>query len=316
MHSKKQLSSIELTLTVVIGLSLVYFLGALSSALLFQWLEGSETALEASLLRKGPGKLMRRCATLWAIPFVIYLFRRLNWGGWSDAGFTIPPAPFDRKKTAHTVGRSFVLGMLSLGAAVTVMFLLGTREFVEFTKAAVLLHALRVTFQCIAVSILEETLARGILFRTVSRIWGCWPAAIFLSLLTGVMHFMEPAASAYQGESVMQDTLNSLGSLLTSIGRTPELPLRVVNLTLMGLALSAAVIRTRTIWVAAGLHAGWVWIKLMNGFSSNTSKTVEAPLWLGNRSDATDGLLCSVMLISFLLIFAITTPKALRSKSL
>lgn len=78
--------------------------------------------------------------------------------------------------------------------------------------------------------IFEELLFRGVLFRSVEDLFGSWIALAVSSLVFGVVHLMNPAATL-------------TGALYISVEA--------------GLLLAAAYMLTRRLWLSIGFHMAW-----------------------------------------------------------
>ena len=110
--------------------------------------------------------------------------------------------------------------------------------------------------------IFEELLFRGILHKSVEDIFGSWAGIAASSLVFGLLHLLNPAA-----------TLG--GAIYISIEA--------------GLLLSAAYMVTRRLWIGIGLHMGWnyfqsaVFSGVVSGSVSDPGllkATIEGPEWL------------------------------------
>jgi membrane protease YdiL (CAAX protease family) len=85
----------------------------------------------------------------------------------------------------------------------------------------------------------EEIVFRGYPMQTLMRGVGTWPAILIMSAIFGLLHAMNPDSTAFG----------------------------VFNTILAGILLSAAYLRTRSLWLAYGVHAGWnVGLGIVLGF--------------------------------------------------
>jgi membrane protease YdiL (CAAX protease family) len=75
----------------------------------------------------------------------------------------------------------------------------------------------------------EEIVFRGYPLQVLMRGMGAWPAILLMSVLFGILHAGNPNASA----------------------------LGIINTILAGIWLSAAYLKTRSLWFPYGLHLGW-----------------------------------------------------------
>jgi membrane protease YdiL (CAAX protease family) len=170
-----------------------------------------------------------------------------------------------------------------------------------------LAHAALFVVSCLAVSLIEETLARGILFRSLARVWTPLWAAVVISAVFGTAHYLRPLREAFTDGPLFATTWAVLSSMPDYAAGVPLVGLRMFNLFLMSMVLCAFVVRTRTIWLAVGTHAGWVWVKRMNDYLSDSARDVSVPLWLGQKTDGTDSLLATAFLL-LLMAWALWAP--------
>jgi membrane protease YdiL (CAAX protease family) len=159
--------------------------------------------------------------------------------------------------------REWAIGAL-LGAglytacAVSLM-LLGYYKIEGFNPVVFLLPNIAMAIKS---GIFEELLFRGILHKSVEDMFGSWAGIAASSLVFGLLHLLNPAA-----------TLG--GAIYISIEA--------------GLLLSAAYMVTRRLWICMGLHMGWNYFQsaVFSGVVSGSvtepgllKATIEGPEWL------------------------------------
>lgn len=159
--------------------------------------------------------------------------------------------------------REWAMGAL-LGAglytacAVSLM-LLGFYKIEGFNPVVFLLPNLAMAIKS---GIFEELLFRGILHKSVEDMFGSWAGIAASSLVFGLLHLLNPAA-----------TLG--GAIYISIEA--------------GLLLSAAYMVTRRLWICMGLHMGWNYFQsaVFSGVVSGSvtdpgllRATIQGPEWL------------------------------------
>lgn len=247
------------------------------------------------LLDRGPGKLMRRVTMMLVVIGLTGLLRCAQWNGWRDNGlWLVDETPPWRRDLATGFG----LGVLTLGGLMLLGLLTGARildpDHSPFVFLGVLLLLL---LKSAVIAVVEETLARGILLRVLLRMWPLWAAALFVSGIFAGGHFLKPQDAAF-GSPGLWAPIQSMFDYAAGI---PMIGWRLLNMTLMSLVLCVVVIRNKTIWLAAGLHAGWVWTK--GGGGKLLSFDGDAPYdwFMGRRSDFTDSALCSLTLLVLLM---------------
>lgn len=153
---------------------------------------------------------------------------------------------------------AFLGASLYTACAVSLM-LLGYYKVEGFNPVVFLLPNLAMAIKS---GIFEELLFRGILHKSVEDIFGSWAGIAASSLVFGLLHLLNPAA-----------TLG--GAIYISIEA--------------GLLLSAAYMVTRRLWICMGLHMGWNYFQsaIFSGVVSGSvsdpgllKATIEGPEWL------------------------------------
>ncbi len=268
------------------------------SVLVHQGLAGAEGGVAGFIVEKGPHKVMRRVMTFVVLPFIPLLLREMGWRGRRDCGWSRAPGRVFDSEWKRDLGAGFLIGVLSLGIMIVAARLAGTREPVPMTDwlgelPMVALFAI----SAVVIAMVEETAVRGVLYRLLERLYRIWPAALASSLLFAYLHFMKADPSVYGDGPVLQETWGALVSAATGPFWREGIAFRFINLSLMGVALCLMVARTRTIWMAAGAHGAWVWVRRLNDAVSEGLWDVPHGYWIGHRSDSTDSAMTSVVLI-------------------
>lgn len=124
------------------------------------------------------------------------------------------------------------------------------RKTVDWHKIAAILGAV------VAVPIVEEALFRGVLLGISVKSIGRWAGVIIVSLLFAVVHFIRQRGEI--AEVHWWSGFALLGSVLPGPGEYAETLAGAGNLFVIGLILAAARLRTRSLWLPIGLHAGWI----------------------------------------------------------
>ena len=138
-----------------------------------------------------------------------------------------PPADLPRSAALRTLARGTAGGVLWFAAVIGVVAALGAYRvegWGSVTSAFALLAA------AAAASATEEVVFRGVLLRHLEARAGTWVALVVTAVLFGAMHLVNPAATTW-------------GAIAIAIEA--------------GLALGAAYVATRSLWLPVGLHLGW-----------------------------------------------------------
>lgn len=130
----------------------------------------------------------------------------------------------------------------------------------------------------LVVPIIEETLFRGLILGILLRSAARLPAIAFTSALFSILHFLK---TPEHSEPVIT-WRSGFVSIANSFGQFAE-PLLVLagftTLFLVGWILADARVRTRSLWMPIGLHAGWI---LTAGVFNKIAKLQSPALpWIG-----------------------------------
>lgn len=143
---------------------------------------------------------------------------------------------------------------------------------------------LRILGTAAGVSLLEEFLFRGVMLGLCVRAMGAWAGATVVSAVFAAVHFLRPSRTA-----VAEVTWwSGVEQALSVFHAWPPWPLWAwgfATLFAAGLLLAWSVLRTRALWLAMGLHAGWILAQQgLNWLARPASRAVEDMLpWLGPR---------------------------------
>jgi membrane protease YdiL (CAAX protease family) len=129
------------------------------------------------------------------------------------------------------------------------------------------------------VATLEEWLFRGVILGCFRRALVDWAAVFCAAALFSIVHFLKPPETAAAPADWL-DGLRVLPSCFEKFSEPALLGAGFTTLFLVGWVLSWAVLRTRSLWLGIGLHAGWVFTKF--GFTKLTKRTLTDTMpWLG-----------------------------------
>ena len=189
----------------------------------------------------------------------------------------------------------FLWGFGMLSAILFTLHLTGHFQIdsVALTGHAIYRYAFGWGLVFLAVAIQEEFAFRCYLLFSFSKRLGFWRAAIFLSLLFGAAHLLNP------GENVFG----------------------ILHVFVVGFVLCFSIRRTGTLWFAVGYHAAWDWAEsffygtpdsglISVGHYLNTS--VHGSAWLTGGSAGPEGSAISLLaLVLFALLIHLRFPKAI-----
>lgn len=255
-------------------------------------------ALGSMLEGVGPDRIMRRCLMGWAALFIAAMLWRGGWRGRLDCGFVSDDPGAPARPWWRQVLLGIGLGLVTLGGLSLLTLFLDQRVITPVATAAEgLRRALSFLGSGIAVALIEETVCRGMLFRVLARSWHAWPAAVATSMIFALAHFLSPDPHlSFQGGPFLATTFRVLVSTYVPLAATPSGGLVFFNLFLLGMVLCGFVVRTRTIWLAIGAHAAWVWVIKFFHLWTEVDRAAQPSPWLGVRSDFMDALAVTLLM--------------------
>lgn len=137
----------------------------------------------------------------------------------------------------------------------------------------------------ISVAVIEETLFRGAILGLVRQTLTTCPAAVFVSALFSIVHFLNPERDLivtvrwYSGFELLPHAFWRFSDPFLVLGG-------FIAIGILGLLLAHATIRTSSLWLGIGIHSGLVFSKM--GLNKVTKRLQDVTPWFG--SDITVGL--------------------------
>ncbi len=158
--------------------------------------------------------------------------------GWSAVGFAVyiglvrlierrPVTELALPGMSRELGIGLVIGAGLYTACILILMIMGIYKIDGLNPVSYMLPAIAVPLSS---GIFEELLFRGVLFRIVEEWLGSWISLVVSSLVFGLVHLMNPAATL-------------LGAIFISVEA--------------GILLAAAYMLTRRLWMTMGFHIAW-----------------------------------------------------------
>lgn len=158
--------------------------------------------------------------------------------GWSAVGFAVyiglvrlverrPVAELALPGMGRELGTGILIGAGLYTAGILLLMVMGIYKIDGLNPVSYLLPALALPLSS---GIFEELLFRGVLFRIVEEWLGSWISLVVSSLVFGLVHLMNPAATV-------------MGAVFISVEA--------------GVLLAAAYMLTRRLWMSMGFHIAW-----------------------------------------------------------
>lgn len=155
-----------------------------------------------------------------AVAYAIYFAFVRWWERRPVAELALPPL-------ARELGIGLLIGAGLYTACVLILMVMGIYRVEGLNPAAFMLSSVAMALSS---GFLEELLFRGVLYRIVEEWMGSWIALVVSSLVFGLVHLINPAATW-------------TGALFISVEA--------------GVLLAAAYMLTRRLWLGIGFHIAW-----------------------------------------------------------
>jgi uncharacterized protein len=217
--------------------------------------------------------------------------------GWSAVGFVVYIALvrlIERRKATELalpgMGKELGIGLF-VGAglytgSILILMVMGVYEVQGLNPVSFMLPAVAMA---LSAAVFEELLFRGVLFRIVEEWLGSWISLAISSLVFGLVHLVNPAATL-------------MGAIFISVEA--------------GILLAAAYMLTRRLWVSMGFHVAWNYVQsgvysgIVSGANADPGlfkSTIDGPVLLtggdfGLESSVVAFLLCTTTGVVLLLM--------------
>lgn len=159
----------------------------------------------------------------------------------------------------------FIHGVLGFAVAAGLLWILGIAAYAggAFEPIGKSVEAKRLLSQglvpALGASIIEEWLFRGVLIGLWLRISGPVMACIGTSLVFAFVHFLEPPHGVeITDPRVWSAGFEFLGLIMQNYLNPQFIAAELLTLFVVGMALGWARLRTGSLWLPIGMHAGWI----------------------------------------------------------
>jgi membrane protease YdiL (CAAX protease family) len=212
----------------------------------------------------------------------------LQWIGWRRLkGFGLRRNP---RRISHLLG-GFAISAATVSALGVFLSWLDVLELKDPLPWNLLPPIL---LTAISVAAIEETLFRGAILGLVRQTLTTCPAAVLVSALFSIVHFLNPerqlieTVTWYSGFELLPHTFWRFSDPLIVLSG-------FIAIGMLGLLLAHATIRTSSLWLGIGIHSGLVFSKM--GLNKVTKRVQDLTPWFS--SDITVGL-GSILILLFL----------------
>lgn len=270
---------------------LVLVLGALLAPVLWwlgQW--GIEQDIVPALSRFRFDKYFNRAVLIVALAGLWPLMRWLGVRDWKGLGIDKNPRRW------ADLGLGAVLGVGGLGLVGALTVLAGSaslRSRVDLAEVGL------AVITALTVAIVEEIFFRGALLGVVRRNLSWLGALAFVSILFASVHFIKPHGSVAKGlEVTWWSGFYLIPHVFWRFRDPGALLAGWLTLFVVGWTLGYVTIKTRSLYFAIGLHAGWVFA--LKTFTAVTQRGARGSIWIGR--DPIVGLVPLLLLLTTLLL--------------
>ncbi len=215
-------------------------------------------------------RYFNRAVLVAAAALVWPLLRALGIRRWSDLGL----APNARRWRDLATG--LLVSSVGLWAAGAVMVLVGRAQLRSRFALDALPGAL---LSAVVVALIEESFFRGALLGALRRTLPWRQALLALSLVFAAVHFLKPPPGLREAEVSLASGFVLVPRLFWQYGEPRLVAGGLVTILLVGLVLGYAVVRTRSLYLALGLHCGWVFA--LKGFGQLARVRGPGTVWFG-----------------------------------
>lgn len=245
-----------------------------------------------------PDKLLYRLAMLLGLLGMPWLLSSLDLRGRPNMGLSKPA-----EGSWNVIAQGILLGTGILGGLALLLMLSGTRVWADDAEfsAMILKTLLSGIISGLLVGIIEEFFFRGPLQTGMRRHLGFWPVALLISAFYSAVHFIRPAHwldGDFDTFAAIDVTLAGFAQL----GDFNAIADNFVGLLLAGLFLSMVRERTGSIYMAIGVHAGWVMVIKLFKDLTDVDKTSEAAFWVGSH-DYITGWMSSIWIGALAVVY-------------
>ncbi|NNE94358.1 MAG: CPBP family intramembrane metalloprotease [Verrucomicrobiales bacterium] len=135
-----------------------------------------------------------------------------------------------------------------------------------------------------AVAFLEEFIFRGILFSLLLRTAKAWVSLLFLTAFFAFVHFLKPPENLEMPEVIWTTGFWLIGQIFGQFANPIFIAAEFALLFAVGWVLGYSRLKTASLWLPIGLHAGWVFgIKMFSPLTRRNFKKGEMMPWLGEN---------------------------------
>ncbi|MEP6821551.1 MAG: CPBP family intramembrane glutamic endopeptidase [Chthoniobacterales bacterium] len=212
-----------------------------------------------------------RALLVGALVFLWPLLRSLGVRNWRELGLTLNPKRF------RDAGMGFLIATVPLLCFGALLLMLNVYTLRPSISAMKLFER---TVSALVVPFLEEPIFRGLILGVLLRSSPVWAAMFGTSAIFSILHFLK-APEHTSTVVTWSSGFVSIGNSFTQFQQPMLVLAGFTTLFLLGWILADARIRTHSLWLPIGLHAGWIFASAL--FNRVARQQFEALPWLGRN---------------------------------
>lgn len=245
-------------------------LGALVAPILFWSAQRLATNRSLSFLSQyGFESFFHRALMISALVLLWPLLRWLRIRSWRDLGLAQNPH-WLRDLLAGILFAAIPL--LGCGALFVRLHVYSLREAISFPALA------SIFLRAAIVPVIEEFFFRGLILGILLRNGPRVMSILFTSAFFSILHFLK-APDETTTDVVWTSGFVSIANSFSQFGQPMLLAAAFTTLFLLGWILADARVRTQSLWLPVGLHAGWIFAS--GAFNKVAHRDMLALPWLG-----------------------------------
>ena len=255
------------------------------------------------------GRVMRRIILVVAI-LVIFLFRKpLMFRSFTTPGIKCTRDWWQQLQMGFLLGTGiFVLYIAFVFTSGSMTLHIDAKSFGE-----VILKIIGILLVAGIVGFIEEVFFRGFILQSFLQDMHTVSAVCASSLFYSLLHFFKTKLSVSTGFQPFIGFITVYKSFAHIILNFTSILPSIIGLFLIGVVLSYACLRTKSLYFAIGLHAGWIFLTKTNILLFDYLRTM--PKWLFGDGTVITGVLGWILLIITLILIRFVTEAQFYGKN-
>ncbi len=180
------------------------------------------------------------------------------------------------KRSVRFLSEGFVIGFLTLALLTSLEILLGGRQINANWEPAwtVLLKTTEYFFASLLIGVTEEFFFRGFVYTQLKSKWSTAGSLVAANLIYAALHFFKGGRHPIPQHPTFMDSFKAMLHLADPLLHPLHLGPHLLGLFIFGCVLSYCFLKTRSLFLSIGIHAGSVFLlKIDNWFIASVPNT-------------------------------------------